>query len=69
MKILKKISSFKDIEFDYKKTRHGPVLNKIANQIKGEQPVAMSWIYTQVSNEVMDALYGISHAEDIKEFE
>ncbi|WP_350291981.1 penicillin acylase family protein [uncultured Croceitalea sp.] len=64
-----KVKDEKDIEFDYKKTRHGPVLNKISNQIKGEQPVAMSWIYTQVSNEVMDALYGISHAEDIKEFE
>ncbi|WP_350288377.1 penicillin acylase family protein [uncultured Croceitalea sp.] len=64
-----KVKDEKDIEFDYKKTRHGPVLNKIANQIKGEQPVAMSWIYTQVSNKVMDALYGISHAEDIKEFE
>lgn len=64
-----KVKDEKDVEFDYKKTRHGPVLNKIANQIKGEQPVAMSWIYTQVPNEVMDALYGISHAEDIKEFE
>ena len=56
------------IPFKYKKTRHGPVLNNIANQITEEQPVAMSWIYTQVPNKVMDALYGISHAKNSNEF-
>ncbi|GMN05030.1 penicillin acylase family protein [Croceitalea sp. MTPC5] len=57
------------ISFDYKKTRHGPVLNDFANQIQEEAPVAMSWIYTKLENEVLDALYGISHATNIDEFQ
>lgn len=63
-----KVKDENSIAFEYKKTRHGPVLNRIANQISGEQPVSMSWIYTKVTNEVMDALYGISHARNIDEF-
>ncbi|GMN09009.1 penicillin acylase family protein [Croceitalea sp. MTPC9] len=64
-----KVKDEKPVAFSYKKTRHGPVLNKIANQISGERPVSMSWIYTQIDNEVMDALHGMTHAKDIKEFE
>ncbi|WP_394971701.1 penicillin acylase family protein [uncultured Croceitalea sp.] len=63
-----KVKDENPIEFTYKKTRHGPILNNIANQIKGERPIAMSWIYTQIANEVMDGLYGMCHAQNIKEF-
>ncbi len=64
-----KVKDGNDIAFTYKKTRHGPVLNNIAKEIKGERPIAMSWIYTQVKNQVVDALYGIGHAENMNEFE
>lgn len=64
-----KVKGEEAITFNYKKTRHGPVLNNIASQISGEQSVAMSWIYTKIENEVLDALYGMTHANDIKEFE
>lgn len=64
-----KVKDSGDITFTYKKTRHGPILNNIAKQIKGERPIAMSWIYTQVENEVIDGLYGMGHAENIDEFE
>ena len=63
-----KVKDAEDISFTYKKTRHGPILNDIAQQISGERPVAMSWIYTKLQNEVMHALYGISHALDIDGF-
>ncbi len=56
------------VSFSYKKTRHGPVLNGIADQVRGERPIAMSWMYTNWENRVMDALYGISHAEDLDNF-
>ncbi len=56
------------IVFDYKKTRHGPVLNGIAKQIKGERPIAMSWMYTNWENRVLEALFGISHATNLNEF-
>jgi len=57
------------VVFTYKKTDHGPILNGIANQITGEKPISMSWIYTKVENRIMDALYGISQAQDLKEFQ
>ncbi|PWL38740.1 penicillin acylase family protein [Flagellimonas aquimarina] len=63
-----KVKDSGDVTFTYKKTRHGPVLNNIAKQIKGERPIAMSWIYTQVENEIIDGLYGMGHAENISEF-
>lgn len=63
-----KVKDGEDVSFTYQKTQHGPVLNHIADQISGERPVAMSWIYTQQKNEVMDALYGLSHATNLEEF-
>ncbi len=63
-----KVKDGEDVAFTYKKTHHGPVLNNIADQISGERPIAMSWIYTKPKNMVMHALYGISHAANMKEF-
>ncbi len=63
-----KIKDSTDYEFTFKKTGHGPVMNGIANQINGEKPISMWWIYTQKENKLMDALYGISHAHNINEF-
>ncbi|AKA36480.1 penicillin acylase family protein [Flagellimonas lutaonensis] len=63
-----KVKDGDKLSFSYKKTRHGPVLNGIADQVSGERPVAMSWIYTKVENQVLDALYGITMATDIEEF-
>ncbi|GLU44632.1 penicillin acylase family protein [Allomuricauda sp. NBRC 101325] len=63
-----KVKDGEDVAFTYKKTHHGPVLNNIADQISGERPVAMSWIYTKPKNLVLDALYGLSHAKNIEEF-
>lgn len=63
-----KVKGEDDVPFTYRKTHHGPVLNQIADQISGERPVSMSWIYTKPKNEVIDALYGLSHATNIEEF-
>ncbi|WP_435622558.1 penicillin acylase family protein [Flagellimonas sp.] len=71
-KIVNKTIPVKDgdpISFSYKKTRHGPVLNGIAKQITGDKPIAMSWMYTKWDNQVLDALYGISHATNLNEFQ
>ncbi|WP_420322724.1 penicillin acylase family protein [Flagellimonas sp.] len=63
-----KVKDGETVSFSYKKTRHGPILNNIAKQITGERPIAMSWIYTKLDNEIMDALHGISHSKNIDEF-
>src|SRR6056297_802014 len=56
------------VSFSYKKSVHGPILNGIADQVMGERPIAMSWVYTQMENEVIDAFYGISQANNLEEF-
>ncbi|MCJ7467694.1 MAG: penicillin acylase family protein [Maribacter sp.] len=63
-----KVKKAKDVQFMYKMTSNGPVLNGIADQITGERPISMSWIYAKFDNKVMDALYGIAHAHDLKGF-
>ncbi|MEO1012859.1 MAG: penicillin acylase family protein, partial [Bacteroidota bacterium] len=64
-----KVKDSQDVEFVLKKTHRGAVLNGIMNQVSGQRPVSMSWIYTQLENNLMDALYGMNHATDIDEFQ
>ena len=64
-----KIKDSTDFEFTYRKTVHGPILNGIADQVKGERPIAMWWMFTQHKNELMDALYGMTHARNKSEFQ
>ncbi|MFT5942008.1 MAG: penicillin amidase [Sediminicola sp.] len=64
-----KVKDGKDVSFTFKKTKHGPILNGIADQVKGQRPIAMSWIYTKVENKVMDAVYGMSHSKSLNEFQ
>jgi penicillin amidase len=64
-----KVKGGEAVAFSYKVSGHGPLLNGIANEIPGETPIAMSWIYTQVENKMMDAIYQMSHTNNIKGFE
>ena len=63
-----KVKDGENVSFTYKKTHHGPVLNNIADQISGERPIAMSWMYTKPKNRVVHALYRMSHATNMEEF-
>jgi len=63
-----KVKGASPVFFGYRKTRNGPVLNEIASQVEGEIPISMSWIYTQRSNKLLEAFYGMSHAKNISEF-
>lgn len=63
-----KIKDAQPVSFTFKKTRHGPIVNNLVKEVRGESPVAMSWIYTQLRSEVMGAVYGMSHARDIDGF-
>ncbi|TMU56708.1 penicillin acylase family protein [Flagellimonas algicola] len=64
-----KVKDAEPISFTVRKTRHGPLVNNVAKQIKGDTPIAMSWIYTQNKNKVLDAVYEMSHASNLEEFE
>ncbi|NJB35776.1 penicillin acylase family protein [Croceivirga sp. JEA036] len=63
-----KVKGEKDVKFSYKVSRHGPILNGIANQINGDKPVAMYWVYTQKENKVLEGLHGMIKAKDINSF-
>lgn len=64
-----KVKDGDSVEFTYKKTRHGPVLNGIADQIMGERPISMSWIYTKVESRIFTGLYEMCTARDLKQFQ
>ncbi|MEM6685503.1 MAG: penicillin acylase family protein [Bacteroidota bacterium] len=64
-----KVKDGEDVTFTVKRSVHGPILNGIADGIDFEQPVAMSWIYTQQKNELLEACYLMSHANNQTEFE
>ena len=34
----------------------------------GKNPIAMSWIYTQQPIQILDAVYGLSHAKNKDDF-
>lgn len=54
---------------EVKTSRHGPILNNVIDEISQKEPISMSWIYTQLDGQVLDALYTISRAtkmQDVK---
>ena len=56
------------VEYNYKTTRHGPVINSVIDQVRSDDPISMSWIYTQEENKLMQALHGMSLATDFDTF-
>jgi penicillin amidase len=53
--------------FTVKSSEHGPIMNDIIEGISQKQPLAMSWIYTKQPIKVLEAIYGISHANSMQE--
>lgn len=64
-----KVKDADDVTLMLKRSVHGPILNGIADGINFEKPVAMSWVYTQRKNQLLEACYNMSHAENQQEFE
>ncbi|MDA8685490.1 penicillin acylase family protein [Robiginitalea sp.] len=52
-----------------RKSDIGMVVNDVIPELKDKAPVSMSWVFTQGKNQVMTALYGISHASSLSQFE
>lgn len=60
-----KVKDADDVIFTVKKTKRGPILNGIADQIRGDRPMSMWWTYTNNKNEVINALYEMASAPDM----
>ncbi len=69
--IRKEIIKVKDsfnVVFEVRETQHGPIMNDVLDGIKGKKPVAMSWIYTQQPNHLLEAVYSLSHSKNLDDF-
>ncbi len=64
-----KVKDGEDIIVTVKTSQHGSIMNDITKEITFDQPVAMSWIYTQHENRGLEAIYNMSHATNQNEFE
>ena len=70
-KILEKTIRIKDepdTTFLVKVSKHGPIMNGLIEHVIDERPIAMSWIYTQLPNEMLSVAHGISHANSLSKF-
>ena len=57
------------VVFELKQTIHGPVVNDVVSQIESEHPITMDWVYTKHKNKLLEASFGMSHANSITGFE
>ncbi len=70
-KINKKTIKVKDsasVTLIVKESIHGPILNGLLTNLQVKKPVAMSWIYTQQKNQILEAVYQLSHAKKVNDF-
>jgi len=63
-----KVKDSSDIVLNLRESIHGPIMNGVMNTISTEKPIALSWIYTQEKNQILDAVYHLSHAKNISDF-
>ena len=63
-----KIKDSSDVVFEVRETQHGPIMNDLLDGIKGVKPVAMSWIYTQQKNQILESVYSLSHSKNLDDY-
>lgn len=61
-----KVKDADDVTITVRSSRHGPIMNDVLDAITQKAPVSMSWIYTKFDVEILEALYTISRATDMK---
>ncbi|MBS7231833.1 penicillin acylase family protein [Flavobacterium psychroterrae] len=63
-----KVKDTSDVVLTLKSSRHGPIMNDLLERLDKKNPIAMSWIYTQQPIQILDAVYGLSHAKSKDDF-
>ena len=63
-----KVKDSSDVVLEVRESQHGPIMNDLLDGIKGAKPVAMSWIYTQQKNQIIEAVYALSHSKNFENF-
>jgi len=70
-KIRKEIIKVKDsseVVLEVRETQHGPVMNDLLDGITSTKPVAMYWVFTQQNNQMLEAIYSLSHSNNLNDF-
>jgi penicillin amidase len=57
------------VNLKVKISRHGPIVNDLIKGLNTKQPIALSWIYTQQPIQILEAVYQLSHAQNISDFQ
>lgn len=63
-----KVKDSTEVKLNIKTSQHGPIINGLLDGLDAENPIAMSWIYTQQKNRILDAVYSLSHANGLDHF-
>ena len=63
-----KIKDSVDVVLKVQSTQHGPIMSGLLEGISRTKPVALSWIFTQHTNNIVDAVYKINHAQNKNDF-
>ena len=64
-----KVKNGEDIKLKVRFSNHGPIMNDVISTLKDKTPVAMHWMYTQYQIKTLKAMYTMSHANNIQEFQ
>jgi penicillin amidase len=66
-----KVKGGKDVTFELRITRHGPVLNDAFKQIaeSHDEPVSLWWVLNKIDTRAMQATYKMIHAKNLQSFE
>jgi len=62
-----KVKDEEDVIVTVKSTRHGPIMNPVQDEITHGNPIAMSWVYTQHSIELLEAVFNLSHSKSMED--
>jgi penicillin amidase len=63
-----KVKDSADVKLNVKTSKHGPIITGLLDGLKSDKSIAMSWIYTQEKNQILDAVYELSHAKNLESF-
>jgi len=64
-----KVKNGDDIKIKVRYSKHGPIMNDVLGTIKEKAPIAMHWIYTQLPIKNLEAMYTMSHATSMQQFQ
>ena len=63
-----KVKDSSEVTIKLKISQHGPIMSGLIDGLSNKKPVALSWIYTQHKNQIVEATYSMSRAKSLDDF-